>query len=259
MTNLGLDALTDDQLVDLAQAIALEMANRSPAVVDAAKAAIAAATARVTQDQDAIWAAKAWLGRMVTCHLGSGWTLNVWRATNQDETRVYLENPGGDRRRRDALKYCLYVTGGTKFAPDTLTVEAGSQAEAKDAGLVKIICKHAAQAFIDGLRLDCDYAANLKYASPAHPQDLLDRVAVLNAQKEHAERRKVYHDTLIYTKMAPVREAEAAVAAKLGVESFHQVNMSTPEWKEVTEARKAVRSEIDALMTAWDNENEAPK
>jgi hypothetical protein len=180
--NLGFDTLTDDQLVELARALATELAERNPPVVDAAKAAVAAATARRIDDQDNIWLLKKWLAKMVDDHLhGRGWALNVWTGQT-GEVRVYLERAGSDRRGRESEKYCLWVTGGSRYAPDTLTYDVGSRAEKSDVKLIKMILRHAAQTFPAGVKIDVGYAAGLKYETPDEPQDVADHVATYEAE-----------------------------------------------------------------------------
>lgn len=259
MDDLGLNTLTDDQLVELARGIAAEMANRNPAVVDATKAAIAAATARVTQDQDAIWTTKCWLARMVTAHLGAGWTLTVWRATGRDETRVYLETQGEDGRGRESLKYCLYVTGGSKFAPDTLTLELGSRASKKDHEIVKIICRTAVMHFVDGVRIECDYAAARQYNTPAEPRELQDRVTVLAAVAAHAAAREAYRREVYAREMEPITAAEQQVCEAKGLDSYFKLPMGDPDWVRINEARQVAQARIRTAMDLWDANNQEPK
>lgn len=58
--DLGLNNLTDDQLVELARSIASEVAKRNPAVADAAQAAIRNEINKARTSQDNLWAKKKW-------------------------------------------------------------------------------------------------------------------------------------------------------------------------------------------------------
>lgn len=195
MTNLGLNALTDDQMVELAREIAAEFANRSPATVDAAKAAIAAATARAIDDQDLIWTQKKWLAAMVVEHLGPRWTLNVWLSPDASVARVYLERASQSSRKRDAdgIKYTLHVTGDTRAAPSEITVISDlNKDDRPPARLVRLICEHAARLFSTGVRIYCDQDAKKKYDIPPLPDDFSQALADIKAEKEAAEARELY-------------------------------------------------------------------
>lgn len=178
MTDIGLDALTDDQLVELARALAGELAKRQPAVVDAAKAAVAAATAADTASQDAQWARKKWLGKMVADHLGAGYKLSVWR--KGAETRVYVTNWCG--RAYEVIKGVYYVTGDRRNPPRscTLTSALGS-VPAPDREMVRLIAAHAAAAYPAGVEIACDQVAALDYATSPEPDDVAARAQALRA------------------------------------------------------------------------------
>jgi len=260
MTNLGLDTLTDDQIVELARAIAAEMANRSPDVVDAAKAAVAAATARAINSQDKIWTQKKWLATMLREQVGRGWSINVWRAPTSDEVRVYLETYGDDKRGRASLKYCYYVTGGAQHPPGALTVHAGSRAEKFDhPRLIKIIAAHAAALFPNGARIDCDEAARTKYDIPADPQDLTDAIAEIEA----AESARAARDEF---RAAARRECWSAhdaerdrLRAAAGLPADAGLMDPRDIYDALTPLREAAQTAFDAAMAGYDAQHGATK
>lgn len=253
--DLGLDTLTDDQIVELARAIAAELSRRSPATVDAAKAAVAAATARAVNDQDQIWTQKKWLAAMVVKHIGARWSLNVWCARDRDETRVYLETEGGDRKGREILKYCYYVTGGAKHAPGTLTIEReGSRIEKKPAGgIVRIIAAHAARLFPEGLRLDCDEAAALTYQTPDEPQDLRDALAKASAAVAAKAAREAYEAARRKHHFGPVTAERDRLRAEAGIAEGQYDNLTITT--ALTPLREAAQHALAADMVAYDAEH----
>jgi len=188
MTDLGLSTLTDDQLVELARALAAELADRNPGVVDAAKAAVAAATARRTLDQANQWAMKKWIGTMIETGMGTGWQVNVWLSSGRDDVRVYLENP------RRLIKACLHITGNSKNPPGSLAVdlprvkrrEAPVQFDKVMAGLVM---QHTYATWPDGVRIDCSQAAATSYDIPPMPEDVAARVEAIRLHADWAQQR----------------------------------------------------------------------
>lgn len=191
MTDLGLDTLTDDQLVELARAIAMQIAKRNPAVADAAQNAIRDEIARAAKSQDNLWAKKKWLAQMAVDVCGAD-ELTVWRAADRDVTRVYIDINGSDRRGRENVKWCYHVTGDSKNPPGSLTVDVGSRVTADaDTEAVKIICRHAISAFSQ-VRIDCAKAAATDYAVPPMPADLAARLAEVKVEAERKAARAAY-------------------------------------------------------------------
>lgn len=259
MTDLGLNTLTDDQLVELAQALAGELARRNPHVVDAAKAAVAAATARAVDDQDAIWTTKKWLATMVHEAFGERWALNVWRATGRDDLRVYLEQPPEGRRGR-ASKYCLHVTGDSKQAPGAVSWEKGS--DDLDVQTVRIICRHAVDRFPDGVRIDCDRALRTHYSVPALPDDYVARIAAIEAEAERKAARAAYRNAQYAVCWAGAEALESAIVARYGasLDTAWRVRdqFTAEETASLGAARAAARAALDAVMAAYDAEHGAP-
>lgn len=176
MTDLGLSALTDDQLVELAQALAAELSDRNPSVYDAAKAAVAAATMRAAATQDAEWARKKYLGlmaRQVTG--GEAYALATWQSEDRAVTRVYLEPAG---RRAGGQKWCLHVTGGRNDPPGRLTVEGLQRGGDKfDGPLVRLLLTEMHRLYPGPARVDCEVAAATSYPVPAPPPEWTVRLA----------------------------------------------------------------------------------
>lgn len=188
--DLGLNALTDDQIVELARSIAAEVATRNPAVADAAQQAIRDEIARIAQSQDTKWAGKKWLALMVQTHVCRGAELAVWRSQDGLITRVYIDKPSAARGK--SLKWCYHVTGDSRHPPRTLSTEHGSKSsDDTDHQIIALICQHAAAAYRTA-RIDCAAAAALDYATPPEPADVRDRAAALAAEKARAEARKSY-------------------------------------------------------------------
>jgi hypothetical protein len=249
--DLGLNTLTDDQIVELARQIAAELSRRSPATVDAAKAAVAAATARATETQDEIWANKKWLAALVANHLGDGWSLNVWLARDRNETRVYLDNPGRDRHGRETIKYCYHLTGGARHAPGELTIEQeGKNAKRRYGEIIKIIARHAARLFPAGERIDCDGAAAMKYDIPPEPQDLIDALEGRARHEAAQAARNAYQQARWAVHYGPVNAERERLRAQKGLaasayDTLDIVNALTP-------LRKAASGALEADMAAYD-------
>ena len=168
--DLGLDQLTDDQLVEFYRAMAKEVWRRGSAVDDAVRTATegvraakadaqAAHTARAdrawaTQWDD--WACAKRIAIMMEETLGAGWRFTAWRSP-RGERRVYLDAPdeGGRRvRSSDAIraahgkpprrppsvpgKVSYQVDGGTRFPPGHLQIE-GSATSARRSQVEAIV------------------------------------------------------------------------------------------------------------------------
>jgi len=246
--DLGLNTLTDDQLVELARAIATELVSRNPAVADAAQNAIKEEIARARESQDVIWSRKKWLALMVREHVGRRCELNVWRARDRDLTRVYIDKTGTDRKRRGDIKWCLHVTGDSRNPPGAVTVEHGSRASvAADECLVKLICQHALAAFSD-VRIDCDQAAATPYDVPPMPDDVAARAAELAAAAAADQERDDYLAARRSEYFAEYDAAAAAALAEHGKsrdwELPHDVQSALNELR--TEAAAKLKSAIDA-------------
>jgi len=254
-SDLGLDTLTDDQIIELARALATEMASRDPSVTDAAKQAVADAAAHTAAGQAAQWATKKWLALMVTTHIGSGYTLNVWCARDRDETRVYLETPGKDRRGRDAEKFCLYVTGNDRHPPGSLT-RTGRDADSR---VARMIMQHAFETHPGGVTIECDTAAATTYAVPAEPQDVADYMAQKRAREAHAAQRAAYSETVRRTEMAEYEAQVKAAVETAGCQYEHQIkNHNAGESDRLDAIRAAALNRINTAMTRWDAENREP-
>jgi len=252
-TDIGLDTLTDDQIIELARAIATEMAARDPSVADAAKQAIADAAALTTAGQDAQWQTKKWLALMVTTHIGAGYTLNVWRARDRDETRVYLEKP--ERRSRDTIKICLYVTGNRFKPPGTID----SSSSDADSGLARLIMQHAFETHPGGVTIECDRAAATAYTVPAEPQDVADYVAEKRAREAHAARRDTYRETVRRAEMADHDAQMRAALEAAGVRYGHELAAKNKSENDRLHAIwLAAMDRINASMRQWDIENKGP-
>lgn len=177
--------LSDDQLVELARAVAAECARRGQDVhaaaysasLDeverqriAAEAAARAAERLRREEEDRIAAAAAaevernarladcaqhkLLARAIREVLGDGWELTVW---NKTDLRVYLDrSEAGRRGYRNVLnKTVLYVTGdGKGHKPGGLYHIEGSIHEKLLRATVAIM-SHAAELFPSGIRMHC--------------------------------------------------------------------------------------------------------
>lgn len=252
-TDIGLDTLTDDQIIELARALASEMASRDPSVADAAKQAIADAAALTTAGQDAQWRIKKWLALMVTTHIGAGYTLNVWRARDRDEARVYLEKQG--RRSRDTIKICLYVTGNRFKPPGTID----SSSSDADSGLARLIMQHAFETHPGGVTIECDRAAATAYTVPAEPQDVADYVAEKRAREAHAARRDTYRETVRRAEMADHDAQMRAALEAAGVRYGHELAAKNKSENDRLHAIwLAAMDRINAAMRQWDLENKGP-
>ena len=173
MDDLGFEALTDDQLVELARALAAEMVRRSPDVIDAASVAIKQAVAQRAASMDAVWAQKKWIARLVTDALGEGWRISIWNSPT-GEQRAYLEN-----NVRRVEKWTLYVTGNRNNPPGSLHCHYRGARQESDRHLVQIICTTAVATYPGGIAITCDQAAATPYHTPPAPQEWTDRMAEL--------------------------------------------------------------------------------
>lgn len=257
MQNLGLNSLSDDQLVELARAIAGELTKRNPAVGDAAQSAIRDEIAKAAQSQDTLWAKKKWLAKMVTDHIGRNCELTVWRPSDSDTVRVYLDLNGGDRRGRDAIKWCLHVTGDSKHPPGTLTRDEGSRAstDANDS-VVKIICQHAVAAFTRA-RIGCDQAAATEYDVPPMPTDYVEAIAKIAADKAAAAARKAYRDEAMAPLFGPINDAEATALAEHGKKYRFELPQVVRDDLDARSA--AAHAALAEIMSAYDAEHGAKK
>lgn len=231
--NIGLDALTDDQLVELARAMSTEMIRRNPAVLDAATTAMRDAVERARASQDVAWAAKKWLATMVTTTIGARWQLNVWRS-DRGETRVYLERSGD--RRNSQTKACLFVTGNSRQPPGSLTVEVYRTDDRPDERILRVICEEAARAYPSGININCDQAAETAYVIAPMPATL-DAVLAAIAAEEDA------------------KAARADFMAGLREEIFAGVDLSAPMTAAQEIERKARWSQFNAAVAAYDAEH----
>jgi hypothetical protein len=156
--DLGLGELSDDQVVELAAAVADEIARRDGAVFDAARQATAGARARrkaAAVAADRIWATQ-WsdwacarrAAMMIDETLGRDWRFTVWRNDTTGERRVYLDGPEARSRASssDAVrarhgrpprvppvmtpKVSFFVDGSSRYPPGHLVMEGGVPAAA---------------------------------------------------------------------------------------------------------------------------------
>lgn len=173
--DLGLSALTDDQLVELARAVSAEAYARGPVVIDAAQAAIQAERDRLVREaqeeaarrvraaeadrirreaaeaamaayqaaptQAEKWAQAKTLGMMIVETLGPGWSITGWRNRETGHRRIYLDGPG--RGSRGGPKITYLTDGDRDLPPGSLVIErAGKRV---DRERVLAICRFAAR------------------------------------------------------------------------------------------------------------------
>ncbi|CAM5418684.1 hypothetical protein ATER59S_02358 [Aquamicrobium terrae] len=209
---LGLSALTDDQLVEMARHVAVELGRRSYDVMTAAQAAIlseaekariAAQAARAEAErlrkteqervareaEDAVrqqaaqadiartqdqWASKKMLAMMVNETLGPGWSMTVWNRDGNDK-RVYIEGSGRgitDRGRPADAKITYFATGNARDAPGSLEMLYVPAGVSKE--VVAAICAEAARRFNRMSYISCSQAAGAKVTARPYPKSYLD-------------------------------------------------------------------------------------
>ena len=247
-SDLGFDALTDDQLVEMARAIAVEVATRSPAVHDAARAAIEEAIAAARDSQDAEWARKKWIAEMVRAVVGERHTLNVWHSADGRTVRVYVDKPG-DRKGRGASKSCLHVTGDSRTPPGTMDGDL----EKRLRPLLAMVCRHAVEAFPGGLRLDCDVAAATDYATPAFAPDVQAEIDRLAAEEARQKARSAYEAEARRRIFADFEAALADEKARLGVTEMYQIDLKDKAaYARLVDLRDAAAAALKAEMAAYD-------
>lgn len=244
--SLGLDTLTDDQIVEFARELGAEINRRHPGVADAATAAIRDEIAKAALSNDAVWTVKKWLGTMVFSHLGKAWTLTVWLSQDRSIMRVYLETPGPGRR--EDQKWCFSVTGDKTNPPGHLTIVAGSSAEKADGQLVRIICREAANAFPAGVRIECDLAVKTEYDIPPMPADFSARLAELQRAKERTE----FEKTARYDSLAEYRSTLENLLAAAGV--AYQSLLPQDQQETLRQLMLAANAELTRRMAAYDQE-----
>lgn len=250
--DLGLNTLTDDQLVELARAIATELVSRNPAVADAAQNAIRDEIARVRDSQDTKWTRKKWLALMAREHVGSGCEISVWRARDAALTRVYLDIHGPDRRGRDHIKWCLHVTGDSKNPPGSLTCDEGSRAKSSaDAQIVRLICQHALAAFAE-VRIDCDQAVQTDYDVPSMPADVVARAAEIEAAAAAEAARNAYRASQRTKAFAEHDAAAAAALAEHGKK--HDWELPRDVQSALDDLRTEALARLNSAMDAYDAE-----
>ncbi|KAI93544.1 hypothetical protein T281_16045 [Rhodomicrobium udaipurense JA643] len=125
--------------------------------------------------QEAEWAQRKLYARMVAETLGTGWTLNVWRAREDSEVRVYLDHASAqEQRTRYGSKKVgphavLYVTGGRKNPPGKLEM---TKIDSSARRAVQAIASLAARRWRE-IRIDCDDAAAAAVADLPYPSEYL--------------------------------------------------------------------------------------
>lgn len=148
--DFGLGDLTDDQLIELAQAVAMEFTRRDRSAYDAARAATRQARTSSTRatagiDPQYDWAIARRAAMMIDETLGRDWTFSVWKG-DMGERRVYFEadtrKPGAVRaKHRPHLqdsggKVTFYVTGSKHHPPgdmDLRQIPSGIRRDRLDA------------------------------------------------------------------------------------------------------------------------------
>lgn len=185
MDELGLSALTDDQLVELVAAISTEMANRHPDTLDAAKRAIQDRMAAAKRSEEQIWTLRKWLASQVASRFGSGWWLFV-EPHHTGRTLIQFERRGGSRSK--STSYSYYPTGGWNQPPGAFTTHRTDQVNQPD-GLARVICNLALETFPDGLDLDCDAAIQTPYPVGPDAQSV-SRYETYLTEHENWERAK---------------------------------------------------------------------
>lgn len=254
MTNdpLGLSALTDDQLVEMARHLGAEINRRNPAVGDAATAAIREEIERAKASADELWVRNKWLATMAAEAGASDWLINVWRARDRDETRVYFESPIS---RRGALKYCYWLTGSRQQPPGTLTIEhEGRDAKRLDAGMVKTLCRLAAETFPGGARIDCAKALRTEYAVPPMPEEWSDARAKAAARDEEEKRkaaRSTYYHDVFQRFNAKVRAERQRLTEAYGIKRVRNLlYKNAAVYDDVIDAPVAEMENLKALQEA---------
>ncbi len=250
--NLGLDALTDDQLVELVREIGIEMTRRNPSVLDASKNALIQAVEKAAKSQDNIWSLKKWLATMVTSHVGAKFSLNVWQSRDGDDVRVYLEKQP-ERKRDSGIKYCYYVTGNNRHPPKCLTLEGKSEA---DAEIVKIICETAFATFPDGTQINCDQAAKLDYTIPENPPALTERATKLDTLAHWQKRYDEYRAEIYSQEIDPLDKEEEELKKSLGVA---YLPMAGDEYKDRRNRWRQAHDRLQKAMELWENQNPKPE
>jgi hypothetical protein len=212
--DLDLSPLTDDQLVELARSVAVEISTRSPAVTVAAQSAVEEIVRRAAASQDSEWSRKKWLATMVYEAIGDhkNATISVWSPAGSDTVRVYIDVPASTHKNNDFIKYCYHATGDAKNPPKALTVSTGSRiSESADHELLKIVCAHAV---VLGANISISRALATDYAIPPLPADFLARVAKIEAADRAKKLRAAANKKSASETTDPAREAvEAAVAS----------------------------------------------
>ncbi|WP_420961090.1 hypothetical protein [Brucella sp. IR073] len=208
---LGLSALTDDQLVEMARHVAVELGKRHYDVMAAAQAAIlsehdkaklaleaaekeaarlrkeeaervareAADKVRAEMAKASIaktqknWAKKKILAMMVSETLGPGWYITVWNRDGDDK-RVYIDGPGKGQNERGYTKdakITYYVTGNSSTAPGKLVILQLPNADEK---LIRVICEQASRDWNRLQQVNCDDAIQSPVSPAPYPQSYLD-------------------------------------------------------------------------------------
>lgn len=206
---LGLGALTDDQLVEMARHVAVELGRRHHDVQAAAQAAIlseaekariaekaAKAEARrfreeqaeriakeaVRQARDAeaqkdiektarSWSINKMLALMVVETLGKGWRIAVWNRDGDDK-RVYLNGPQvpDERDRMQSQEITFFATGNSRNPPGTLDMPR-TPPEKREA--VRVICREAARRWKRQQEFGCDQTSLAEVEPAPYPDEYI--------------------------------------------------------------------------------------
>lgn len=210
---LGLGTLTDDQLVEMARHVAVELGKRSHDVMAAAQAAIVseaekariaeraaiaeaervrkAELERVARDaEDKVrqqaaqadiaktadnWSAKKMLAMMVAETLGPGWSMTVWNRDGNDK-RVYIEGAGRGEpteRGRATDAKITYYATGNSRNAPG-TLDMINVPGGVSINVVRAICIEAAGRFARMGYLSCTQAAAADVAARPYPKSYIN-------------------------------------------------------------------------------------
>lgn len=248
MSTLGLEALTDDQIVEMVREIAAEMARRNPAVLDASQRAMADAVASAAANQDRKWITRKWLASMIDANIGTDMTVSIW--SKGSDVRVYFDKPGN--RHEMAQKICYFATGNNRNAPRSVTKEYTKV----DDKLVKIIAEEVMKHLKASDKLECKKALNTEYDVPPMPEELLSRIAALETQRAWKNARSSAEAESWLKAMSEANEFEAAERARLKLDKYEHMpfDIST----KIDRMRAVAREKIEAELQEWDAANPEP-
>ena len=228
--DLGLDALTDDQLVELARELTAELCCRHPGALEAANDAIRAEVAASKAANERKWDREKWLMGLVSGLPEGEWQLSVWTRDGGRRSEARLERQGSNV---GIEKWTMEITGGPGRPPGMLTCFRRGGCRPADTGLVRMLCREAARLYPGG-RTVLSHAGHMPIPDDA-PADYVARRAVVMAREEHQAAAYAQHPT--------TDEATAQYAARLG---------KAPGLRAVADVSRAM-ADYD-MATGWTDE-----